>query len=199
MHALLLAMPLALAAAEPSAPSFKQGILPAQPSHVVAGGEVLLEVAVEASGTVSEIRTLRATAPYTDLLRGAVKSWMFEPARNVDGVAVPARLLLGGSYRPPTALGFGPTVGDPPKDTASPSAGVPFPSSTVTASYPPLGNGPGLVLVEFSIAADGTFTAEAPERSDSPFKTAALEAARQWRFRPVSAPSLAYVVFGFRP
>lgn len=199
MHLLLLAMPLALSGAGTSAPSFRQGMLPAQPSQLVGGGEVLLEVAVEASGTVSEIRTLRATAPYTDLLRGAVKSWMFDPARNADGVAVPTRLLVGGSYRPAIALGFGSTAGEPPQDTASPSAGVPFPSATVTASYPAQGYGPGLVLVEFTIAADGTFTAAAPEQADSAFKEAALEAARKWRFRPMSTPSLAYVVFGFRP
>jgi outer membrane biosynthesis protein TonB len=199
MHLLPLAMPLALAAAGASAPSFRQGILPAQPSRAVGGGEVLLEVAVDASGTVSETRALRATAPYTDLLRDAVKSWMFDPARNADGVAVPRRLLVGGSYRPAIALGFGSTAGDPPRDTASPSAGVPFPSATVSASYPPQGYGAGQVLVEFTIAADGTFTAEAPEQADSAFKEAALEAARKWRFRPVGAPSLAYVVFGFRP
>jgi hypothetical protein len=191
-------MSVALAVAGPSAASFKQGILPAPPRLVVGGGEVLLEVTVETSGAVSEIRTLRATAPYTDLLRGAVKNWMFEPARNVDGATAPSRLLVGGSYRPAMAFGSGPTLGDASQEVATASAGVAFPSTTVPASYPPLAFGSSQVLVEFIIAADGTFTAEVAGEADSPFKEAALEAARKWRFRPVGAPSLAYVVFGFR-
>jgi len=198
MHLFPLVMSAALAAAEPPA-AFKQGILPAQPPHIVGGGEVLLEVAVAASGTVREIRTLRATAPYTDLLRGAVKNWMFEPARTVAGAAVSSRLLVGGSYRPAVVPGSGPTLSEAQRDVATASAGVPFPSDTMPASYPPLAFGSSQVFLEFIIAADGTFTAEVVGEANSPFREAALEAARKWRFRPVGAPSLAYVVFGFRP
>lgn len=66
MHLLLLVMSVAVAAPGPPA-AFSEGTLPAQPTQFVGGGEVLLEVAVAASGAVNEIRTLRATAPYTDL------------------------------------------------------------------------------------------------------------------------------------
>lgn len=198
MHPMLLVMALALAPAGSSAAFFKQGNLPRQPPNLVGGGEVLLEVTVEASGGVSEIRTLRATAPYTDLLQAAVKGWMFAPARNGEGIGVPWRVLVGGFYRPAT-MGPGPTLSDPPREAAAASAGVPFPSTTVPASYPPLAYGSSQVLIEFIIAADGTFTTEVVGEASSPFKEAALEAARQWRFRPVHAPSFAYVAFGFRP
>jgi hypothetical protein len=198
MHPLPLVVAVTLAAAGSSTAFFKQGMLPDQPPYLVGGGEVLLEVTIEASGGVSEIRTLRATAPYTDLLRGAVKSWMFEPARNGDGVGKPSRMLVGGVYRPAMA-GFGPTRSESPRDVASASSGVPFPSTTVPASFPPLVYGSSQVLIEFIIAADGTFTTDVVGEARSPFKEAALDAARQWRFRPVGAPSFAYIVFGLRP
>jgi hypothetical protein len=186
-----------IAAAEPAA--FMQGILPAQPSVLVGGGEVLLEVAVEATGAVSEIHTLRATAPYTDRLRGAVKNWKFEPARTESGVAVPSRVLVGGFYGPATAPGPGFALGDAPRDVAAASDGVPFPTQTMPAVYPALAFGPAQVFVELSIATDGAFTAEAVGDTIAPFREVALDATRKWRFRPVAAPALAYVIFGFRP
>ena len=199
MHLLPPVMTVAIAVAAPGPPAaFYEGTLPAQPTQFVGGGEVLLEVAVAASGAVSEIRALRATAPYTDLLRRAVKNWTFAPAHSVEGVAVPSRVLVGGSYRP-AVFGSALTVSEPVQEVATVSAGIPFPSSTVPASYPPRAFGSSQVLVEFTIAADASFTADVVGEANSPFSEAALEAARKWRFRPGSAPSLAYVVFGFRP
>lgn len=200
MHLLLPVMSVAVAVAAPGPPAaFSEGTLPAQPTQFVGGGEVLLEVAVAASGAVNEIRTLRAMAPYTDLLRRAVKNWTFEPAHSVHGVAVPSRVLVGGFYRPAVVFGSALTVSEPVREVATASADVPFPSTTVPASYPPLAFGSSQVFLEFMIAADGTFTAEVVGEASSPFREAALEAARRWRFRPVGAPSVAYVVFGFRP
>ena len=199
-RALMMSAALAaaqIAAAEPAA--FMQGILPAQPSPLVGGGEVLLEVAVEATGAVGEIQTLRATAPYTDMLRGAVKNWRFEPARTVAGVAVPSRVLVGGFYGAAIAPGPGLALGEAPRGVAAASDGVAFPTHTMRALYPALAFGPAQVFVELSIATDGAFTAEAVGDTIAPFREAALQAVRQWRFRPVPAPALAYVVFGFRP
>jgi len=196
----ILIMSVALAAAGPSAASFRHGTLPGHSPYVVAAGEVLLEVAVEVSGAVGEIRTLRSTPPFTDLLRAAVKAWAFEPARTVGGVAVPSRLLVGGFYSSSISVGRGPTLGEPPRDVATASAGVPFPSSMVTASFPPLTHviEPGQVLLEFAIAADGSFTVQVVGEANAPLRDASMEAARKWRFRPVGVSSLAYVVFSFR-
>jgi hypothetical protein len=196
----MLIMSVALAVAGPSAASFRHGTLPSHSPYAVAAGEVLLEVAVEVSGGVGEIRTLRSTPPFTDLLRAAVKVWAFEPARTVGGVAVPSRLLVGGFYSSAIPVGPGPTLGEPARDVASASAGVPFPSRTVTASFPHLTyvvEG-GQVLLEFAVAADGSFTVQVVGETTAPLRDAALEAAQAWRFRAVGVPSLAYVVFSFR-
>jgi TonB family protein len=190
-----LLMALALTATDPSPARFTQGTLPATPGTLVAGGEVLLEVVVDEAGTVGEIRALRATPPYTERLQDAVKNWTFEPALDARGVPVPARLLVGGFYLSPSSAGL--TVGDPPRDVASPSADVPFPSATVPASYSPVMFGWGQVLVEFTIAPDGSHHAVAVG-DESGLDKAALDAARQWRFRPGAGPARAYVVFSFR-
>ena len=181
-----LIMSAALAAAEPAA--FMQGILPAQPSVLVGGGEVLLEVAVEATGAVSEIRTLRATPPYTDRLRGAVKDWKFEPARTVAGVAVPSRVLVGGFYGPAIAPGPGFALGEGPRDVAAASDGVPFPTQTVPGLYPPLSFGPAQVFVELSIATDGAFTAEVVGDTIAPFRETALRQPGSGAFGPCPRP-----------
>src|SRR6266446_5830043 len=110
MHPLMLAMSLALAAPDQSAAFLRHGRIPSHSPYVAGPGEVLLEVAVEVSGAVGEIRTLRSTPPFTDLLRAAVKEWAFEPARTGGGVGVPSRLLVGGFYRPSILVGSGPAV-----------------------------------------------------------------------------------------
>lgn len=180
-------------AAQPSPPRFKGGPLPAPPAPTVGGGEVLLEVALDAEGKVVAIRTLRETPPYTEALRRAVPGWTFEPARDAEGTEVASTVLVAGSFRPATSVG--PAPGQRPQDVAPPAAGVSFPVATVPALYPPQARGDAQVLVEVTVAADGTPTARVV-RGAPGFDDAALQAIRQWRFRPT--PGRACVVFGFR-
>src|SRR4051812_34958902 len=60
---------------------YRGGALPPLPPlTVVGGGEVMLELEVTSMGAVRAARALRTTAPYTDLLIGATKTWQFSPA-----------------------------------------------------------------------------------------------------------------------
>jgi TonB family protein len=170
----------------------KEGTLPEPSAHNVGGGEVLLEVAVDGGGRVTSIRTLRDTPPYTEAMRRAVATWTFEPARDAQG-ARPSLVLVAGSFRPPTSTG--PAAGQPPSDLAAPSSGVPFPVTAAPALYPPQARGDAQVLVEMTVAADGTPSGQVV-RGASGFDEAARQAAGQWRFRPT--PGRAYVLFGFR-
>jgi TonB family protein len=192
---MLLLMALALTATDPSPARFIQGTLPATPATLVGGGEVLIELVVDATGRAGEIRPLRVTAPYAERLQDAMKSWTFEPALDGNGVPVPSRLLIGGFYLSPSLTG--PTAGEPPRNVASPSPDAPFPSATVPASYSPTMFGWGQVLVQFTIAPDGSHRAEVVGDA-SGLDNSALDAARQWRFRPGAGPARAYVVFSFR-
>ena len=189
----VVALAAVAAAAQPALARFKAGTLPEPPAHNVGGGEVLLEVALDAGARVMSVRTLRDTPPYTETMRGAVGSWTFEPARNAQGEGTPSLVLVAGSFRPPTSTG--PAAGQPPKDVAAPSPGLPFPLTTAPALYPPQARGDAQVLVEMTVAAHGTPSGRVV-RGASGFDEPARQAAGQWRFRPT--PGRVYVLFGFR-
>jgi TonB family protein len=192
---------------------FQSGSLPALSlkSVEVGGGEVLLEVTVDRTGSVSGIKPLRETATFTERMTQAVKGWVFAPAetempaaqRKPGGPtteAVEAKVLVAGVFRRPSAIGV--TLGEPIRDVATPSNDIPFPTAIVTPAYPPGTMSPGVVLVEVRVDGSGAVT-DAKVRVPSPgFDSAALEAARQWKFRGAtsagaSGPAVAYIVFGF--
>ena len=78
---------LAVAAAQ-----LKGGALPQVPFQAVSGGEVVLEVSVSKAGRVTAVKPLRHTAPFTDAVVAAVRTWTFAPAEDapVPSPGVPA-------------------------------------------------------------------------------------------------------------
>jgi TonB family protein len=211
---LLVAVLVALAPLEPYVPArYLSGPLPPIPIEAVGGGEVFLELTVSASGRVTAVKPLRATPPFTRVLSDAVSQWQFRPAEElivpVRGEPPPPSLtkpveskaLVAGEFRPPS-LNV-PTLGTPPRDVASESDAAPFPMSTVMPPYPPLARDTGVVLVEVRVGKTGQVVDATVVRSAPPFDSPALDAARQWTFRParvhgVSIETFAYIVFGFR-
>jgi TonB family protein len=110
-------------------------------------------------------------------------------------------VLVAALIRAPALIG--PTLGDMPRDIGSESDSTPFPFSTVTPLFPPRARDAGIVMIETTIDAGGTTTANRVVRSSPSFDEAALNALRQWRFRPArilgsATPTLAYVIMGFR-
>jgi protein TonB len=86
---------------------------------------------------------------------------------------------------------------------ASPSGDVPFPISTVEPPYPPNAHSSGVIVIEALVDATGAVAEATVTRSAPPFDAPALDAARQWRFRPASPEGRAtaayvYLIFGFR-
>jgi TonB family protein len=74
----------------------------------------------------------------------------------------------------------------------------------VAPSYPPTAHlhGSQTVLVEVDVGEDGKVTSSKVIRSAPGLDAAALDAARQWRFRPArragkTTLSVAYILFGF--
>jgi TonB family protein len=204
---LSLAVAASLAAGTPAL--FKSGSLPVLPvlSIEIGGGEVLLEVAVDPTGAVTGVTPLRETATFTERMTRSVRTWHFSPAevpiesalRKPGGPAtrpVPSTVLVAGVFRAPASMG--PTMGEPIHNVAAASKDVPFPTSIVTPPFPPMVINPGVALVEVQVDANGTVS-DAKIRVPAPgFDSAALDAARQWKFRPASSsPAVAYIVFGF--
>lgn len=186
----------------PLSTRLRSGRLPAPPSaHVVAGGEVFLEVEVDARGRVAGMTTLRSTPPFTDLVRDAVEQWSFEVAAADPGRG-PSRLLVAAVFRPPI-LGSGPTPGVAPQDEGTPSRAIPYPVHVVAPLYPVTALGDGQVLIELAVGTDGAVTAASVVDVEGPFGEISLEAVHGWRFRPAElagqrVATLAYVILGFR-
>lgn len=188
----------------------ESGDVPRQPPMVQSGGEVLLELRVDLSGRVAEVSTLRSTPPFADLMVAAVEAWRFAPARAAEDDEerdsepgpVESRVLVAGLFRPPT-LYRAAMPGEPPKDVAAPSREVPFPTSMRLPVYPVDARSDRVVLVEVEVGEDGSVREAAVVHSAPGFDAAALDAARQWRFRPGewrgrAVWCYAYLLLGFR-
>jgi TonB family protein len=192
---------------------YRSGPTPALPALALGGGEVILELTVSDRGVVTAIKQLRVTVPYTELVVDAVTTWQFTPAEELldPGVRQPgdpptrsvqSKVLVAALFRPPHIYA-GSSRGEPFRDLEVPSADVPFPTTTGVPAILPSARDPGVVLVEVRIDGAGTVTEASVKRSSPPFDPAALEAARQWRFRPPrsdsrTTPARVYLILGFR-
>jgi TonB family protein len=190
-------------------PRWQGGAAPALPALAVGGGQVLVELSIDPSGEVTKVTPLRVTPSFTEPVSKAVRGWRFKPATATvlrdDGLAeapkgVSSKALVAAHFRPPTLIT--PTLGERPADVGSPSSEVPFPVATVEPPYPPKAIASGVVMVEALVDERGSVTEATVIRSAPPFDAPALEAARQWRFRPATlagraAAGYVYLIFGF--
>lgn len=193
---------------------YRGGAVPPIPIQAVSAGEVVLEVAVDRNGRVAGLKPLRATAPFTDAMAAAVRTWSFAPAEDAPAPAagaepapadrkpVASTVLVIGLFRPPAL--FAPTLGEPPKDVAKPSGAAPVPLVGLEMPiYPPNALNDGVVLLELDVAAHGGITGIAVVKSSPAFDKAAVQAASSLIFTPGrvhdrAARALVYVVAGFR-
>lgn len=175
------------------------------PPNVVAGGEVLVEVTVDARGAVSRAVLLRNTPPFSQMVLDAVSRWRFAPAHATDedgrDQAVESAVLVAAVYRPPT-FHNGPTMGTAPLDVKQPSSSAPYPMTMPQPVQPPRALSSGVVMLEVSIDAAGITRALRTIRSTPGLDAAARDAVSQWQFRAASfrsvpARSTVYVVVGF--
>jgi TonB family protein len=192
-------------------PQYAGGSLPLVPVQAIAGGEVLLELAITKAGIVADVKTLRTTPPFTAQFVAAAQSWRFRPAErlteSVDGSRPPAWLpvdatvLLAEVIRAPTLNT--PTAGDLPRDVGSEANDTPFPLSVVAPAFPPRARDDGSVLVQVMVDAGGRVSDAKVLQSSPAFDAVALTTARTWVFRPArvrgeSVATYAYLVFAFR-
>ncbi len=80
--AVALLMPIAAFAQADIEPArFIDGSIPQMPPLAASGGDVMLSVAVSASGTVGAVDVLRSTPPFTEAVVAAAKTAMSSPPR----------------------------------------------------------------------------------------------------------------------
>jgi len=180
---------------------FIDGSIPQMPPLAAGGGDVMLSVAVSASGSVGAVDVLRSTPPFTDVVTTAVRTWRFAPALDGKRKPMDTRVLIDVVIGAPS-LNV-PTAGAPPRDVSSSDTRVPFPAQVSAPSYPVNARSEGTALVEARVDPTGHVVAVTSLRSSPPFDVVAMDAARSWTFRPAQGadtpPSTyAYLVFAFR-
>jgi TonB family protein len=170
------------------------------PPNNVAYGQVMLEAAVSQRGEVLATRTLQHTPGFTVLLEEAVTRWTFSPAQ-VKGTPAASTALIAAVFRPPSV--YPGAAGEPPTPALEPSPETPAAIFVTPPVYPVTARDSGAVIVEALVDEVGRVSASAVRVSSPSFDGAAIDAAKQWRFRPalrggVPTTSLAYLVFVFR-
>jgi TonB family protein len=188
---------------------FESGDLFVQSAMTIGGGEVLLELDVDANGYVTKVTTLRATPPFAELLSEAARGWKFTPAREVPEESealtpTASKVLVAGLFRPPTTYDA-PARGEVAEDVVAPSPDVAFPRKLVAPPYPPTASWHigQMVLLEADVGKDGSVTSTRVIRSAAGLDAAATDAVSRWQFRPAhrggsAIRSFVYVVIGFR-
>lgn len=188
-----------------TSPRLREGGLPARIPEAFGGGEVVLELTVDAGGAVTRVERLRLTPPYTEMLAQSAASWRFEPAITlIDGrpTALRAPVLVVALFRP-AAFYAGPSAGVLPQVRGVPSSQLPQPDPLVMPAYPPNATSDGIVLLEIEMTARAEPRGYRIVSPASGFDDAALDAVRAWRFSPPQAVDVpdqlfVYVVLGFR-
>lgn len=178
---------------------YRSGSLPGVPDHAVGAGVVILDVTVNRSGGVSDIKVARSTPPFTDLVSTAIRGWQFQPARGPE--PVDSTVLVAAVFRPPAI--YAPELGKPSADTSMTSPAAPYPLAMVTPPYPPQAIDNRLVLVEVQVGTGGNVADAKVIGTTSGFDDAALKAAQRWTFQPAEVAgarvsAFAYLMFGFR-
>ncbi|MDE3153762.1 MAG: TonB family protein [Acidobacteriota bacterium] len=177
------------------------GPLPPQSSQAVGWEQAMADLAVDASGGVSQVRMIESTPGFDDRFLGALKQWTFKPATR-QGKPVASDVFVVAIYRPPVLYNV-PTLGQSPRRLGTAADDAPYALNMLTPQYPPLGVGDGTVLVEARVAADGTVSEAHAAGGVSGFDATAVAAAQKWTFRPArvdgtAADAYAYIIFGFR-
>jgi len=73
---------------------------PSYPPNAVAGGTVVLEVTVSASGEIKDVRVLRESSGFTQQAIETVRKWKFKPA-SLEGKPVTASIPVAFSFSQP--------------------------------------------------------------------------------------------------
>jgi|GEM_PF-1669753 len=193
---------------------------PSYPAKAVARGttgSVKVGFQVDKDGSTSHIHIIKATPAgvFDAAARRAVKQWRFHPATR-GGHPVATRVNQTISFNPPpgSAPPAKPTPtkpAHPPKHTAAtrkpPANHVPGnvqPVHIVSPNYPSSAyhsNEGGRVTVRFVVRPNGhTGNIHViAARPSGVFNRAAINAVRQWRFRPVSKPTVVVQTITFNP
>ncbi len=172
------------------------------PPQALFGGEVVLDVGVDASGKLSDLTVVSGQSPFLGPVLDAVRTWSFEPAR-VNGTPSEGRLSIvfqfPQSYVPPLTSQER-TFTVPSHDSSDRAA---LPLYTREPNYPPRSVIDGSVAIYAALDQQGRVASTQVLRDVEPLTDSTLAALSLWRFAPATqggqnVESGAVVVFTFR-
>jgi protein TonB len=194
--------------------------LPPQPLHVFAPrypttaladhqqGTVTVTFTVQPDGGTTNIRIVSSepSGIFDAAARTAVRHWLFDPA-TVDGVPVARQVSQTLVFRPPAKAEFETPAPQPGTARQTPANSVPdniHPTHLVPPQYPPnayRARQGGSVTLSFTVTPGG-HTSQIRVLTSRPryiFDRAAIEAVRQWRFKPIKTPTKVVQTIRFTP
>jgi TonB family protein len=86
------------------APSVISAAEAAYPLNSISSGTVVLEVTLESSGAISDVRVVRGIPSLTEAAERSIRQWKFRPAQ-LNGESVRSKIAVAFSFVPP---GVGP-------------------------------------------------------------------------------------------
>jgi TonB family protein len=168
------------------------------PWNVQGAGIAACDVTIDENGAVAGAELVQDVPPFGAQLADAVRSWRFEAAREGDR-RVATHVLVLGLFRPQWTV---PTPEKPLYKTTPAPEELPWPTFVALPPYPANVMGNGKVVVEADVSDEGKVVSAHSLGAATGFDSAALDAARQWTFRPAARsgrpiPSRAFLVFSF--
>jgi outer membrane biosynthesis protein TonB len=196
------------ATAKSSSPPAPLSLVPAPyPWESLFGGEVVLDVLIDAKGRVSEVKLVRGQSPFLEKVFSTVRTWTFFPAL-ADGHPVASRIGIAFQFSQSSLAvqsKSSQTVSKPRFEEPLPNAAErgALPIDTVEPEYASAGEAEGSMILYDLVGPQGDVTSVQVLRDLEPLTGAVVAAVRQWRFFPgkragVAADSAAVVVFTFR-
>src|SRR5262249_27926988 len=155
----------------------------------------------DAAGRVDKFTLVRGVRPAGALLGGVVPNWRFTAATD-DDAPVRTHVLIAMAMRPPQ-LYDEPSLGEPARELAAPSAEMPYPTATRRPRYPPRAIGDAIAVVEVLVGANGRVSRSTVLQGTGVFAEEGVTTAEAWTFRPAvkagrPVDAYAYLIFGFR-
>jgi TonB family protein len=160
----------------------------AYPVNTATTGLVALDVSVDASGNVQNVKVVQDVPPLTDAALAAVKKWSFSAAQQ-NGSAVAGRIRVNVLFNPFNPAGVGiPSGGLQPEEPTN-GAVIFVPARMTSANYaiyPVNTVVSGTVVLDVRVGKSGKLEGEKVIHGTELLTTAATEAVKSWKFAPAT-------------
>jgi TonB family protein len=160
----------------------------AYPPATSTTGLVAVDVGVDASGNVQNVKVVQDVPPLTDAVVAAVKKWSFGAAQ-LNGSAVAGRIRVNVVFNPFNPGGVGiPSGGLQPEESTS-GAGIYAPARVTAANYatyPVNTVASGAVVLDLHVGKSGKVEHAKAIRGVEPLTSAAIAALQSWKLAPAT-------------